>query len=532
MRKIMAAVAAAGLAAGVAALAPAAGAAPEAAPTNQPPPIEWGECEDPVLARAGAECGHVVVPLDYARPGGKKIKLAVSRIKHTSSEAEYQGPILVNPGGPGGAGLRLSILGDFVPKNAGKAYDWIGFDPRGVGSSEPALRCDPDYFGYDKPEYVPSTSELERTWLKKMAEYAKACAKAEAKELLPHLKTRDVVADIESIRKALGADKISYYGFSYGTYLGQVYATQYPSRIHRAVFDGVVNPATVWYEANLNQDIHFDRVVKIYFDWIARYDDVYHLGDKAIEVEREFYRQKELLDREPAGGKIGSAELIDLFLPAGYGQYDWDAIATAFAAWVHDKDWSLLKEQYDAVSGMGDDNGYAIYLAVECTDAPWPKDWKTWREDSWRIHSWAPFLTWANTWYNAPCRSWPAKPGTAPTVDGSKAPPILLISEEEDAATPFSGALEVRKRFPKSSLISVPGGTTHSGSLGGNVCVDDQVADYLATGKLPERTKGNDSDAQCAPLPKPVPEGAAQAQVRTAKQPAVLEEALRPARFR
>jgi len=531
MKKIIAAVAAAGVATGVALLAPTAGATPQATPSYQPPPVEWGECEDERLAEAGAECGFVEVPLNYAKPDGKKIKLAVSRIKHTSSEADYQGPMLVNPGGPGGSGLRLAILGEYVPNGVGGQFDWIGFDPRGVGSSEPALSCKPDHFGYNRPEYVPTTKELERTWLRRSAEYAHACAESDAKELLPHLKTRDVVKDMESIRKALGVEKINYYGFSYGTYLGQVYATQYPSRIHRAVFDGVVNPSTVWYEANLNQDIHFDRVIKIYFDWIARYDDVYRLGDKAIEVEQEFYKQKKLLDRKPAGGKIGSSELTDLFLPAGYGQYQWDAIAKAFSAWVHDKDWKGLKELYDAGSEMGDDNGFAVYIGVECTDTQWPTSWKKWSEDNWRIHEWAPFETWANAWYNAPCLYWPAKAGTAPKVDGSKAPPILLISEEEDAATPFSGALEVRKRFPRSSLISLPGGTTHSGSLGGNACVDDQIADYLATGKLPERKNGNDSDAQCTPLPKPVPEGAKQLRaVKSAKQPAVLEEALRPAR--
>lgn len=526
MKKILAAVVAAGVAAGAAVLAPSAGAAPQMVPAYDPPPIEWAECENPDLVDAGAECGKVVVPLNYARPDGQKIKLAVSRIKHKSSDADYQGPMLVNPGGPGGSGLDLSVLGQYVPKKAGDTFDWIGFDPRGVGSSEPALTCDPNYFGYNRPEYVPSTRELEQTWLKRSKGYAQACGKSKAKALLPHLKTRDVVKDMESIRKALGAEKLNYYGFSYGTYLGQVYATQYPTKLNRVVFDGVVNPKNVWYQANLEQDIHFDRVIKIYFEWISRYDDVYHLGDEPIEVEQEFYKQKKILDKKPAGGKIGSDEWTDLFLPAGYGQHRWDTIAKAFSDWVHDKKWQPLKEQYDRVAGIGDDNGYAVYLGVECTDVQWPTDWNQWREDNWRIHKWAPFETWANAWYNAPCRYWPAKAGTVPQVDGSKAPPVLLISEESDAATPFGGALEVRKRFPKSSLISLPGGTTHSGSLGGNACVDDQIADYLATGELPKRKNGNDSDAQCTPLPKPVPEGAKQKQVRSLNQPNVLDRAL------
>jgi len=526
MKKIVAAVAAAGVAVGGALLAPSAGAAPEAAAGYQPPPIEWGECESPDLVDAGAECGKVIVPLDYAAPDAKKIKLAVSRIKHKSPDADYQGPMLVNPGGPGGSGLDLSVLGQYVPKNAGDTFDWIGFDPRGVGSSEPALTCDPNYFKYNRPEYVPSTRELEQTWLKRSKGYARACGKAKAKALLPHLQTRNVIKDMDSIRQALGEEKINYYGFSYGTYLGQIYATQFPGKLGKAVFDGIVNPKDVWYRANLNQDIHFDRVIKIYFEWISRYDDVYHLGDEPIEVEQEFYKQKKVLDKKPAGGKIGSAEWTDLFLPAGYGQHRWDAIATAFSNWVHKGEWKQLKTLYDRASGIGDDNGFSIYLGVQCTDVQWPMDWNTWREDNWRVHKWAPFMTWGNAWYNAPCRYWPAKAGKPAKVDGSKAPPILLISEEEDAATPYGGALEVRKRFPKASLISLPGGTTHSGSLGGNACVDDQIADYLATGKLPERRPGNDSDTQCTPLPKPVPEDAKQKQVRSADQPSVLDRAL------
>jgi hypothetical protein len=94
-----------------------------------------------------------------------------------------------------------------------------------------------------------------------------------------------------------------------------------------------------------------------------------------------------------------------------------------------------------------------------------------------------------------------------------------LISEELDAATPYEGSLEVRKLFPKSSLISAPGGTTHAGSLSGVACVDDKVADYLATGNLPKRTAGNHSDAQCQPVPPPVPAGAAGGQPKADTQP-------------
>ncbi|WP_228717338.1 alpha/beta hydrolase [Allosaccharopolyspora coralli] len=523
-KRILSTLAATCLLAGIG-VAPTAAAAPQA-PDYTPAPVDWGPCESEPLVQAGAECGTVEVPLDYDDPEGEKISLAVSRVKATVPAEEYQGVMLVNPGGPGGSGLNLAVLGGSVPKGAGDAYDWIGFDPRGVGSSTPAASCDPQYFGYDRPDYRPTTPELEKFWLDKSAGYADAC-KANGR-LLDNIKTTDNVADMNSIRNALGAERINFYGFSYGTYLGQVFGTLYPDKLRRVVMDGVVNVEDVWYQANLNQDVAFEHNIQVYFDWIARYDEVFGLGTSGDEVEKQFYTQKERLDAEPAEGKIGSDEWTDLFLSAGYGQRNWETIAHAFSGWVHRGESAPLVELYDASAGQGDDNGYAMYLGTECTDAQWPTEWDQWKKDNWKVHKKAPFETWANAWYNAPCMTWPAEAGTPVEVDGSEVDSALLISEEKDGATPYAGALEARKRFPNASLISLPGGTTHSGSLGGNACLDDQIADYLLTGELPERRPGNNhSDTTCEPLPQPVPEGAQSAARAPHQQPEVLQEALK-----
>ncbi|MEV4703803.1 alpha/beta hydrolase [Actinoplanes sp. NPDC049316] len=468
--------------------------------------IAWGACESPGLRARGADCGYLSVPLDHAHPGGKKIKLAVSRVRHTVPDSKYQGVMLVNPGGPGGSGLTLSVLGEFVPGDAGAAYDWIGFDPRGVGESKPALACDGDYLGYDRPPYVPTSAAIEKAWLKRAKGYAAACDRAGG-TLLDHLRTTDTVADMETLRIALRAEQINFYGFSYGTYLGQVYATLHPERVRRMVLDGVVDPSRVWYDANLDQDVAFDRNIKIYFRWLARHHDVYGLGSTGKAVERLFYREQARLITKPAAGVIGPAELSDVFLQAGYYVFGWEAVASAFAAWVHDRDPAPLKSLYDQGSPQeeGADNGYAVYLAVQCTDVQWPASWQKWRADNWRVHALAPFETWGNAWYNAPCLTWGSKAGKPVAVTGAKAPPVLLISETLDAATPFPGSLEVRKRFPRSVLVEGVGGTTHAGSLFGNACVDDTIAAYLATGKLPKRVKANTSDKRCEPLPQPDP---------------------------
>lgn len=197
----------------VAGLGSGASAAPNSsAHSDAPAPvskINWGTCESPGLQQAGAQCGMLTVPLDYSHPNGKTIQLAVSRIKHKTPDSQYQGIMLTNPGGPGGSGLGLSTLGGDVPKGGGDPYDWIGFDPRGVGSSVPALTCDPNYFAGPRPEYVPWTSRLEKTWLARSKSYATACGR-NGGDLLNHVTTIDSAKDMDMIRAALGERKINF----------------------------------------------------------------------------------------------------------------------------------------------------------------------------------------------------------------------------------------------------------------------------------------------------------------------------------
>lgn len=470
--------------------------------------ITWGECTNPTLVAFGAECGMLSVPLDYSRPSGATIQLAVSRVVHTSSEEDYQGIMLVNPGGPGGSGLIYSVLGAFVPGDVGSTYDWIGFDPRGVGDSVPALSCDPDYTAGPRPPYDPATVRIEFSWLLKSAKYAIDCAR-NGGLLLGHLKTTDTVADMDAIRQSLGADQINFYGFSYGTYLGQVYATLHPDLVRRMVLDSNVDPRTVWYQANLDQDPAFEITVQKFFDWVAEHNDVYGLGATGDEVKAKYYDALASLTANPQG-QLGASEWADAFLGAGYVQFLWPDTADAFVAFVKNGDPGPATDLYLGQDTPGDDNGYAMYLATECTDAHWPRSWLTWHVDNTRVARDAPFLTWANAWFNAPCAFWFAASGQPVNVDGSTTPAILLLDETLDAATPFPGSLEVRQRFPASSLIATVGGVNHANSLfGGVACVDDAVAAYLTDGTLPPRVAGNTADAECKPAEDPVPNEAA-----------------------
>jgi pimeloyl-ACP methyl ester carboxylesterase len=478
-----------------------------------PPPINWHACSNGTgLKGSGARCGHLVVPLSYAHPNGAKIHVAVSRVRHSSSAANYQGIMLANPGGPGGSGLTASTYGSYVPGTIANSYDWIGFDPRGVGASTPSLSCDPHFFGFNRPNYVPKTHHLMRVWLRRSKHYARACAHAKASRILGHVKSIDTVRDMESLRKALGQDKISFYGYSYGTYLAEVYATLHPKRVGRFVLDGNIDPRTVWYKGNLNQDVAFEYTIKAFWKWVARYHKVYHLGTSAKQIEKRYYRELNMLDRHPAGGKIGPDELSDVMLDAGYYVLFWEDDASAYAALINHHNYKPVMQSYRETNPAGPkaDNEDAMYLATQCTDAHWPQSWARQRRDNTRLNRKHPFLTWGNAWFNAPCTYWPAKAGHPVKVDGSRVTAkILLINETFDAATPYAGALEVRHRFPSASLIEGVRGTTHAGSLSGVACTDNAVERYLTSGTVPPRVSGRRSDKQCRPVPQPRPASSA-----------------------
>jgi pimeloyl-ACP methyl ester carboxylesterase len=488
----------AGSASGAAAVKPATPAAK---------PISWHRCADPSLRAFGARCGTVRVPRDYAHPDGKKIKIAVSRVRHTVAKSKYQGVMLVNPGGPGGSGLSLSVLGpiisqDFHRKDAGGVYDWIGFDPRGVGSSVPSLSCDPNYLGPNRPDYLPTTPALLHAWKSRSKGYAKDCAQ-DAPALLKHLKTTDTVRDMDRIRAALGKSQINYYGFSYGTYLAQVYTKLFPSRMRRMVLDSNVDPREVWYQANLSQDVAFDRNFAIFTTWIARHNFTYRLGTTPAAVRQRYNAVRTALIAAPINGVVGPDEWDDIFVSSGYAQFLWPDLAQTFAGWANGGLGDPVVQAYQDTDGPGDDNGLAMYLATSCTDAPWKAN--DWLGDNWRTYYKAPFLTWDNAWFNAPCFWWRAKPGVPIRVTGAGVGDALLLDETRDAATPYEGSLYLRKIFRASRLVATVGGTSHAVSPSGNPCVDNKIFNYLAKGTLPRRMPGGGADVKCPALPRPTP---------------------------
>ncbi|WP_067183241.1 alpha/beta hydrolase [Microtetraspora niveoalba] len=525
---------------GVTAVNGAGGAGPASASarTGFPEAITWGPCEEagprtgalgqalgrigdagahvtrPVAGRRQApagqvECGTLRVPLDYAVPQGQQISLALNRVKGTAPrDGNHLGVLLVNPGGPGASGRSLArFVATSLPADVAARYDVIGFDPRGVGASEPALSCvDPGrFFAPPRLDNVPRDAGEERALVARAREYADACGNRWA-WFLPHLTTENSARDMDAIRSALGEDRISYLGYSYGTYLGAVYATLFPQRVRRLVLDSVVDPAGVWYDANIAQDYAFDRRHRDFLDWIARHDDVYRLGRTRSGLDFAWYSMRSRLRERPAGGVVGPSELDDLYTVGSYSSVVWPRLAQVFADYVKKGDTAGLVTAYNALAANDatEENGYAVYLGVQCRDAAWPRDWSRWHADTTRVAARAPFLAWPNAVYNAPCAFWSERGGTPRPVGTAKLPPILLFQARRDAATPAAGALRVRGLFPTARLVTVPGGD-HGVALAGNSCVDQYLAAYLRDATAPPRTSAQGADVGCSGPTEPRP---------------------------
>lgn len=475
------------------------------------PAIRWEPCpaDDPLEGDAlkGLECGTLSVPLDHTSPAGRRITLALTRARHTGKR--YRGVVLLNRGGPGAHGRDLpALFTKALPERLAASYDWIGFDPRGVGASEPALMCDESYLNPSGPraDTLPRTTAEEEAWKARAKRYADDCARRHH-EVLPHMGTRDWVGDLEAIRRALRRDRINFFGFSYGSYLGAAYATAYPHRVRRMVLDSVVRPSGVWYANNLDQNVAFEKRIRAFFRWIADHHDTYGLGATAEQVAQTYYEVRARLAREPLDGEVGPSELDDVFLTDGYSDLQWSKHAWALSDYVVRNDPAALAALWNPPGRLGQNN-YAVYLATECRDAPWPRDWAVWSRDAHRLYAAGNrFETWSNTWYNAPCAYWPVEGGPRLAI-GSPTPRILLVQASEDAATPYRGALEMHRLFPASRLVVQQDGGNHGISLSGDACVDEAVLAYLRDGELPADRPGPDQicRAPAPPHPGPRPE--------------------------
>jgi pimeloyl-ACP methyl ester carboxylesterase len=481
----------------------------QAAPGPIVPPsdtaLHWHSCSGQLATEGVPDCTMLSVPLNYADPGGRHISLALDMVPATAPQSQQQGVMLVNPGGPGGDGLPLAAeVAQGINPSVAADYDIVGFDPRGVGSSVPALSCDPSFFSGVRPNYIPANSAAEQVLINRAKMYAGDCEQKFG-WLLPYMTTDDVARDLDSIRAAFGVAKINYYAFSYGTYIGEVYATLFPSRLRRMVLDSTVDPTGVWYNDNIDQDYAFQGRMEAFFAWMAKYDDIYHLGSTAAQVQAAWYKARNKLLAHPADGMVGADEFDDTFLEGGYLDELWPALAQALSSYLNSGQTSDLITQYQG-NGTQSENEFAVYNAVQCSDVAWPRSWAYWTADTETVYKKAPFQAWDNAWFNASCAFWPV-PGPAKPlqIKGAGLPGILMLQGTADPATPYAGAQDAHKLLPSARMVVVEGGGNHGQSLEqpSNSCVQGYLNAYLATGALPEAA--GLVNATCPAVPDPAP---------------------------
>ncbi|MFJ9411048.1 alpha/beta hydrolase [Streptomyces sp. NPDC101393] len=454
---------------------------------------QWKRCD--ADSPAEFECATIKVPLDYRAPGGKRIDLAISRIKSTAPGKRH-GVLLSNPGGPGGEGLYMPMaMRERLPKSAQQKYDLIGFDPRGVGKSSP-VSCDlvPEEENWLRP-YKEETFGKDVAWAR---DVAKKC-KEKAGDVLPHITTRNTARDMDLLRAVLGEKKISYMGVSYGTYLGAVYTQLFPGRADRFVLDSAVDPARAW--RGMIQwwaegaEPAFDR----WTEWAAERSEKYGLGDTPKKVDRTFWELVAQADESPievegqpnTGDDIRSGMRGAVFGPkaategvvelkkAAEGKPASAKKLSAFAG-------SERPGRAGAAAEVPSDNMTASFWAVVCGDnsAAWSRDPQSYRrdaiEDKGRYPLYGDFASSIK-----PCAFWDRSAEPATEVNNKAG--SLVVQNEWDPQTPLPSGQALHADLKGSKMVTVLGGEGHGVYPNGNACTDGTVTGYLLTGKLPAK---------------------------------------------
>jgi pimeloyl-ACP methyl ester carboxylesterase len=442
--------------------------------------LGWAPC-------GGAmECATLAVPLDYADPNGEAIELALVR-QPARDPSRRIGPLLVNPGGPGGSGVELArILGAGLASEIRDRFDIVGFDPRGVRGSTPLL-CHDDIQRLGGLEPEPSTDDEWAEVVRANREFTALCAKRGG-AMLPHLGSPNVVRDMDRIREALGEEQVSYLGYSYGTVLGALYADQFPGRLRAAVLDGAVDIGLPAEELMAMQaegfDLAFERFIA---DCRAREcalgDDPAATIDALMERAREQPIPAANADRPAGPGEVQLGVIQSLYRPEA-----WIVLERAVDA-ARGSDASLLVRLADVYLGKRGteyDNSFEMNAAVNCVDYEFSRDiehYQTTLADT--LEERAPHFGRSFAPAGIACALWAAPPQPISLTDTEDAPPVIVIGTTNDPATPYAWALGLRRDLPSSVLLTYEG-DGHTIYATSSRCINQTVDRYLLTLETPE----------------------------------------------
>lgn len=440
--------------------------------------IAWASC---TVGKATVECGTVAVPLDYTKPDGQAITLKLARVK--ASVEPKLGTIFINPGGPGGAGT--SLVPSFQ-RTGLEMYDIVGWDPRGTGGSTPVVcGTGPETDAFMQLDQSPDDEAEKQALLDGTKAFGMACL-AKSGPLLEHITTLDTVADLDTLRQIVGDKELNFFGYSYGTYIGSVYAEKYPKNVGKLVLDAAVN---ITEDESVVQASGFDLALGNYAAYCA--SKGCPLGSTKEEVMKTVTDLLDKLDSQPATGsgdrKLTQSLALDgiaMFLY--YDETYWSTLTTAIDQ-ARKGNGARLLQYADAMRERNPDGtydtGFYAFPAIGCADS---------RDDGiGRAMS-----DWALDQKKAPifgkyfgpgftCVQWPVK-GTAPfDIKGAGAKPIVVVGATGDSATPYQFAAWMADKLESGVLVTYDGFGHGTYGNDKSTCVDDMVVAYFAKGEVP-----------------------------------------------
>lgn len=453
--------------------------------------LTWSGCG------GGAQCATAIAPLDWNNPGdGDDIELAM--VRHPASGGQVQGSLFINPGGPGASGfdfVRESV--DFaVSADLQRAFDIVGWDPRGVGRSS-AVTCytdaaDMDEFIYGIPEAEFGTPEWEAEVTASSIAFAEACAENTG-PLLGFVDTNSTVRDLDMMRAIVGDAQLNYFGYSYGTDIGARYADRFPDKVGRLVLDGATDPTTSTFDVVLAQSEGFENALTAYLVACPDLGSCPFPGtvDESLALIRDLYERLGTDPIQASDGRYFDGAVLDIAIATAlYDEGSWSFLSEMFTelrTGVVDTGFFLADFYYGRENGEYIDNSLEAFIAINCLDYPAETDRDVIAAQNEQIRAVAPTTAGEGSPLgDVLCANWPHQfDGELGPVSGTGAAPILVIGTTGDPATPYHWAVALAEQLESGVLLTWVG-EGHIAYDEGDPCINDVVDAYFITGAVPQ----------------------------------------------
>jgi pimeloyl-ACP methyl ester carboxylesterase len=456
--------------------------------------VNWRSC-------GSLKCAVIEVPTDWTDPASSPVNIAIAK---KSAATKATGTIFVNPGGPGGSGVGFVEYA--VSSALYDAFDVVGWDPRGVGDSTPVV-C---FEGAQKDEQLYGTYTdpyMTQGWIDELntelADYVSACEKGTG-DLLAHVDTVSTAHDLELMRALITGDApLDYLGYSYGTFIGAVYAELFPDQVGKFVLDGAVDPQVGAFDELIVQAVGFEDNLRAYMADCLSGSDCPFTGtlDQALTQANALMGSVDGKALTSSDGRVLDSATVGTGVAMSlYSSDYWPYLTKLFVGLQtnHADPTFLLADVYNdrANDGSYDSNSVEVYQATTCEDNDWAADTASPLERLAQISDAAPTLGEYLTLddyavLDVLCSNWPYPAAQLPTVfDAAGAAPILVIGTTNDPATPYAWAQSLAEQLESGVLITVTG-DGHTAYNADNSCVNAVVDGYFLTGMVPA------SDPRC-----------------------------------